>query len=111
MAEKKKDYVTEPETEELFCALPAVPERELDPNIDPFRLEAIRVVAKQWANETVLHYYFFDRATDGGWVGAPDQQEAVRDAFQTWKDLEIGLVFEEVDVREEAEVRIGFGSS
>ena len=108
MAEKKKDYVTEPESEELFCALPEVPERELDPNIDPFRLEAIRVVAKQWANGTVLHYYFFDRATDGGWVGAPDQQQAVRDAFQTWKDLDIGLVFEEVDVREEAEVRIGF---
>lgn len=108
MVDKKKDYVTEPDSEELFCALPEVSERELDPNIDPFRLEAIRVVAKQWANGTVLHYYFFDQPADGGLVGAPDQQQAVRDAFQTWKDHGIGLEFEEVDVREEAEVRIGF---
>lgn len=108
MVDKKEDYVTEPESEELFCALPDVPQRELDPNIDSFRLEAIRVVAKQWANGTVLHYYFFDQPADGGWVGAPDQQQAVRDGFQTWKDLDIGLVFEEGDVREAAEVRIGF---
>jgi hypothetical protein len=108
MADKKEGYGTEPETEELFCALPDVPERALDPNLDPFRLEAIRVVAKQWVNGTVLHYYFFDQAADGGLVGGADQQQAVRDAFQTWKDLDIGLVFDEVDVRQEAEVRIGF---
>lgn len=108
MAENKEDYVTDPDSEELSCALPVVPERELDPNMDPFRFEAIRVIDKKWANGTVLHYYFFDQPTDGEWVGGPDQQQAVRDAFQAWKDINIGLEFEEVDLREEAEVRIGF---
>lgn len=108
MADTKKAYESEQDLKELVCALPTVPERELDPNIDPFRLEALRVIAKQWANGTVLHYYFFDQAADGGWVGAPGQQKVVRDAFQRWKDLGIGLVFEEVKLRQEAEVRIGF---
>jgi hypothetical protein len=108
MANTKEDCDTEQDLRELFCSLPTVPERELDPNIDPFRLEAIRVIAKQWANGTLLHYYFFNQAADGGWVGAENQQQAVRDAFQHWKDLDIGLVFEEVDRRQEAEVRIGF---
>ncbi len=108
MAEQKADYETESGSEQLLCALPEVVERKLDPNIDPHRALAIRPIDKQWVNRTVLHYYFFDRATDGRWVGAADQQQAVRDAFQTWKDLDIGLVFEEVGERQEAEVRIGF---
>lgn len=103
MAEQKADYETESWSEQLLCALPEVVERELDPNIDPHRALAIRPIDKQWVNRTVLHYYFFDRATDGRWVGAADQQQAVRDAFQTWKDLDIGLVFEEVGERQEAE--------
>lgn len=31
-----------------------------------------------------------------------------RDAFKEWKDIGIGLVFEEVDSIDEAEIRIGF---
>lgn len=108
MAEYKQEYEFDPNSEELFCALEVVPERELDPNLDPFRASAIRVIDKQWVNGTVLHYYFFDQASDGDWVGAPDQMQAVRDAFKKWKDLGLGLEFEEVDMREEAEVRIGF---
>ena len=79
MADTKKDYVNEPESEELFCALPEVSERELDPNIDPFRLAAIRVVAKQWANGTVLHYYFFDQPDDGGYTYPNSTNKASRD--------------------------------
>ena len=108
MAENKEDYVFDSDSEELRCALAVVPERELDPNLDPFRLGAIRVIDKKWVNGTVLHYYFFDQQSDGDWVGAPNQLDAVRAAFQTWKEIGIGLEFEEVDVREEAEVRIGF---
>ena len=76
---------------------------------------------KKWVNGTVLHYYFFDRDTDGEvvrfsngtsrfvtWVGPEAQREVVRDAFQSWKDLGIGLEFEEVEDRNEAEVRVGF---
>ena len=42
------------------------------------------------------------------WVGAENQNQAVRDAFKHWKNLGIGLEFEEVQDAEEAEIRIGF---
>jgi hypothetical protein len=93
------------------CALPKIPERALPAGLPDARERLIRYVEKKWVNGTVLHYYFFDRQTDGdngSWVGAAAQKEAVREAFQTWKDLGIGLEFLEVSNREEAEVRIGF---
>ena len=96
------------------CSPPKVPDRELPADLNPNRLRLIRMNEKKWANGTVLRYYFFDRPGDGrrgAWRGAPAQQQAVRDAFATWKKLGIGLEFQEVANREEAEVRIGFDQS
>lgn len=93
------------------CTLPEVKDRELAPNINPFRARLIRVNEKKWANGTVLHYYLFDRATDGpqgGWIGPKVQQDVVCKAFKHWKDERIGLEFQEVQDREDAEIRIGF---
>ena len=93
------------------CALPKIPERALPAGLPDSRERLIRYVEKKWVNGTVLHYYFFDRQTDGdngSWVGAAAQKEVVRNAFQAWKDLGIGLEFREVSNREEAEVRVGF---
>jgi len=59
-------------------------------------------------NGTVLRYYFFDEEPEPGWVGGSEQQDVVRRSFQQWKDLGIGLDFEEVSDRRDAEVRIGF---
>jgi hypothetical protein len=72
-------------------------------------------------NGTVLHYYFFDKPTDGEmvffndgtsefrtWTAPDTQKDAVRQAFQRWSNLGIGLQFVEVTTRDEAEVRIGF---
>lgn len=88
-----------------LCDEPYVAERRLGATVDPMRLSLIRMNEKKWANGTVLHYYFFDNAQ---WGGAADQKQAVRDAFAEWKGLGIGLEFEEVPAREEAEIRIGF---
>lgn len=60
----------------------------------------IRVIASKWVNGTVLHYYFVD--------GPQDQRQVVREAFVTWKELGLGLVFTEVQAASEAEIRIGF---
>ncbi|WP_298585033.1 M12 family metallopeptidase [uncultured Kocuria sp.] len=57
-------------------------------------------MAQKWVNGTVLHYAFRD--------GPEPQCQAVRSAFQEWKDLGIGLEFREVDEPGEAEVRISF---
>lgn len=96
-----------------FCEMVDVPERTVDPDVSPQRLELIRRTSKKWVNGTTLHYYFFEKATAGSWlptswVGAEDQKQAVRDAFQEWKDLGIGLTFEEVQSPADAEIKIRF---
>src|SRR4051794_2306320 len=63
------------------------------------------VGGSKWVNGTVLHFRFLD---DSG--GVQDQQDVVRGAFQEWKDLGIGLTFDEVDKASESEIRIGFVS-
>ncbi|MDW7693860.1 M12 family metallopeptidase [Flammeovirgaceae bacterium SG7u.111] len=88
------------------CNLPQVPERKLDDNIDPNRQSLVRYNEKKWVNHTILHYHFLEN--NSSWRGLDSQKQAVRDAFQTWKDLGIGLVFEEVSDPNDAEIRIGF---
>lgn len=109
-SERSKGYSAQ-KPERQVCTLPRVADRALAPHIDPNRARLIRMSEKKWANETTLHYYFFDRQSDGhsgSWVGPEDQREAVRSAFREWKELGIGLNFQEVTNREDAEVRIGF---
>jgi astacin (peptidase family M12A) len=105
-----------------YCALPAVPERAVSPDVHPDRLSLILLLDRKWVNGTVLHYYFFDRDTDGKFVLLPNgnrefrpwktpksaEMDVVRKAFKVWEDVGVGLSFKEVDAREEAEVRIGF---
>lgn len=105
-----------------YCAVRQTPEPILAPDVSPDRARAIIVTNDKWANGTVVHYYFFDNSetdreqvffSDGSsewrtWVGEADQVNAVRAAFREWADLGIGLRFEEVERREDAEVRIGF---
>jgi hypothetical protein len=104
-----------------YCGAPPAPEPVLPAGVSPDRARAIVALAQKWVNGTLLHYYFFDRETDGenvllndgsrewrSWVGTETDKAVVREAFKQWADLGIGLVFEEVDTRDEAEVRIGF---
>ena len=104
-----------------YCSLPEVPERVFGPDVSPARASAILVTSNKWVNGTKLHYYFFDKDTDGkyvyfsngtrewrSWEGAEDQKRVARQAFDHWKDLGLGLEFEEVDSRDDAEIRIGF---
>jgi hypothetical protein len=77
-----------------------VPEPVFESDVNAFRESLIRVHRSKWANGTVLHYFFFDTMEE--------QKNVVREAFDTWKDLGIGLRFEEVDSPTEAEIKIGF---
>ena len=87
-----------------YCVLPEQPLRELPPDLPHGRTRAILVGSSKWVNGTQLHYYFFD----GQGTGGEDQRAVVRESFQAWKDLPIGLEFQEVDDPVDAEVRIGF---
>lgn len=104
-----------------YCHMPEMPERVLDKGLPGPRTRAIIVNENKWVNGTVIHYWFFDGKKDGewvwlsngrrrwaSWVGEPAQQDVVRKAFEAWKKLGIGLEFEEVQDRADAEVRIGF---
>jgi hypothetical protein len=104
-----------------YCALPLVAERLLTPDVNPERAALIQLFGKKWVNGTILHYYFFDKPTDGrnvlleggrtewrSWTTTAQEKDVVRHAFDIWKNLGIGLQFAEVNSRDEAEIRIGF---
>ena len=87
------------------CGLPIMPMRELETGIDADRESLIRSIEKKWVNGTELKYYFFDQ---GAWAGSQDQQKVVRDAFNEWKNISIGLSFREAHAGDQADIRIGF---
>lgn len=94
-----------------YCDLPLVMPRKLAPDLDQNRESLVRYIEKKWVNHTVLHYYFMQNRSD---LAAPAVQlQAVRDAFEQWKGLGLGLEFIEVAQAVDAEFRIGFapGSS
>ncbi|MEU4194175.1 matrixin family metalloprotease [Kribbella sp. NPDC026611] len=120
---RSDDSVYDPQSDEelRYCGLPPQPEPVIPAGLGSDHVGAILQGRTKWVNGTVLHYYFFDRDTDGSqipfpdgstrfvpWVGAKPQCDVVRHAFETWKELGLGLEFREVTDRSEAEVRIGF---
>ena len=83
-----------------YCAAKPRIVRPLPEGLVGIRQRLVRVMAQKWVNGTVLRYAFRE--------GPEPQRQAVRSAFREWKDLEIGLGFQEVDEPGEAEVRISF---
>jgi len=109
MAAKTKYKKKQEETSEgkvRCCALPEVRERDLSHISNGLRLRLIALMDKMWVNGTNLTYYFFKEPAH--WRGGSEQEQAVRDAFATWKDLGIGLTFQEVNDAVDATIRIGF---
>lgn len=88
-----------------FCNEPNVPDRVFGLDVSPSRARLIRTVSKTWVNGTTLRYYFF---THGPFAGRMEQQDIVREGFDIWRDIGIGIRFEEVVDISEAEIRIGF---
>ncbi|MDJ0718608.1 MAG: M12 family metallopeptidase [Prochloraceae cyanobacterium] len=114
-------YSNEQDIKQSYCSLPQVREREFDPRVNPNRARLILRNEKKWVNGTILDYYFFDQPTDGErvfftdgtsewrtWTTNDAEKDVVRQAFDIWKNLGIGLEFKEVNSRDEAEIRIGF---
>ena len=88
-----------------LCSVPPVPEREFANDVNLVRRELIQILDEKWVNGTTLHYYFFE---DEPFGTSAAEKDVVRSAFQVWKDVGIGLEFEEVTDPVEAEIRIGF---
>lgn len=63
----------------------------------------------KWVNGTVLRYAFFpNNSAFRTWTGTDALKSQVRKAFKQWTDIGIGLKFEEVQERSQAQIRIGF---
>ena len=93
-----------------YCSLIEVPARTFSPAVSMARAEMIVISGRKWVNGTKLRYYFFG-GSDGSpasWRGDATQKNAVKKAFTEWKNQGIGLEFEEVNNKGDAEVRIGF---
>jgi len=91
----------------VLCTLPVTRERQFGSNIDPNRLSLLRTFDRKWVNGTVLHYAFFDQHPN--WSATDAEKEVVRQGFDVWEKVGIGLRFEHVRL-EDAEIRIGFQS-
>lgn len=89
----------------LYCAVPAPPPRQMQVGISTHRARLVQYTGAKWVNETVLHYYFFENAF---WGAGDEQKDIVRAAFDVWRDVGVGLRFEEATNIGAAEVRIGF---
>jgi hypothetical protein len=98
-------YGTSREDRQTYCSLPQVPPREFEPGISAERAGLLLVTGNKWVNGTKLHYYFFE---DAVWGAGNDQKDLVREGFEIWKNVGIGLSFEEVSSPDDAEIRIGF---
>ena len=87
------------------CRLPRPAPRPLPPGLSGPRLSAISTKMPKWVNGTELTYHFLAGAS---WNWPDPQKQVVRQAFDAWKALGIGLTFREVDDPAKATVRIGF---
>lgn len=87
------------------CSVPELPPREMGADVSVERARLIVYTGRKWVNETVLHYHFLNSPI---WQGGENQKDIVREAFDVWKAVRIGIGFEEVTSPEAAEIRIGF---
>ena len=83
-----------------LCGQPEPIEQPHDANISSTRLNFIVSTNKKWVNGTEIKYMFIE--------GPESQKRVVRNAFQKWKNLGIGISFREVKDVQDSVVRIGF---
>lgn len=89
------------------CSVPRVPEadRPVPVAASHERARLIRINEKRWVNGTTIRYHLLRGAK---FAGTEAEMEVVRQGWATWRDVGIGLSFEEVDTAEASDVRIGF---
>ncbi len=102
---KNAGYKEKEHQDQMYCDMPRVREIEYATDVSREREELIRPLRKKWVAGTILRYYFFP---NGQFGAGSDQVEMVRKGFTVWRDVGIGIKFQETQNIEEAEIRIGF---
>ena len=106
----KKSAVVTSKSTPNYCSLVEAPARTFAPEVSSARVAMILVSERKWVNGTKLKYYFFtgNDGSPASWIGDASQKNVVKQSFSTWKNLGIGLEFEEVNNKNDAQIRIGF---
>lgn len=92
-----------------YCSMRELAPRTFSPDVSSGRAAAIILNDRKWTNGTILHYAFFENQPRFAHLAATEAQKKVfRDGVKAWVDLGIGLKFEEVNNRSDAELRIAF---
>lgn len=92
-----------------YCSMREPAPRSFAPSVSLGRQKAIIVNNRKWVNGTTLHYAFFENQPRFAHLAATEAFKKVfRDGVKAWVDLGIGLKFEEVKSRADAELRIAF---
>ena len=90
-----------------YCCVPVTPQKEFRSDVSNNRARLIRVAEKKWVNGTILHYCFLE--DEPRLVARDDaQKEVVKNAFNLWANIGIGIKFKQVFSPEDAEIKIGF---
>lgn len=95
------------ELSRCYCAMPQIAPRVFDSSVSAGRSFLIISNATKWVNGTTLKYYIYG-AEKPAWKATTTQKQMIRNGFNAWKNLGIGLNFVEVNNAEEAQVRIAF---
>jgi hypothetical protein len=92
-----------------YCAMRELPQRSFASDVSSNTQRAIILNDRKWVNGTTLHYAFFENQPRFAHLAGTEAQKKVfRDGVKAWVDLGIGLKFEEVKSRSEAQLRIAF---
>ncbi len=103
---REEETISDEGMHRRLCNMPKVPERVLPKGIEASVARLIRMLDKKWVNGTELTYCFLNQPSN--FAGSDEQKKVVRDGFNIWKSVGIGLKFEEVSNPSDAKVRIGF---
>ena len=92
-----------------YCSMREREPRKFDASVAAGRTRAIIVNDRKWVNGTTLRYAFFENQPGFAHLSGTEAKKKVfRDGVKAWTDLGIGLKFEEVQKRADAQLRIAF---
>lgn len=92
-----------------YCSMREPAARSFAPGVSGERLGLLLMNSDKWVNGTLLRYAFFPNTGNfKPWAGDETLKSQVRKAIKQWTSLGIGLRFEEVQDRAQAQARIGF---
>jgi len=87
-----------------YCIRPPSPKARRFDTLGPNRTKAIARASTKWMNGKALRYCF---RIDSRWEWTEQKKEVVREAFDTWQSIGMGLAFVEVPSNSDVEVKIG----